>query len=299
MYFEASDADQIVDCAAALTALNRKQYHMTRKLKPLAYHVRAQCVTTGGDADPIFFSTAPNTWTTRNALVMFGAHYRKQLISNGLRINQLPTYGRELRYSISTGFGYSHGAGADGYSGSATLDASGAGKVLQPLDFEGAETFADYTNTDGTTVSFEAANDLTLVSIPEMTADGEPETVQPSLIGTSSHDDNNMAVIPEYLASRRNAHDHVEVDHDLPQDDSLLLRMSAVANEHFDDIVDAVEETGDRRPYNESGANTLLIQGMLGAVGDYCSFVAPCGLIRVKGNADSKYLLTVTAITEM
>lgn len=298
MYFISENANMVLDLSAALTAVNRKQYHQTKGMKPLAYHVRAQCITTGSDADPIFFSTAPNTWTTRNAVSMLGSQFKKQLRENGIRISQLPTYGRELRLALQTGVGYTHGSGSDGF-GTASLLNTGANKVYHALLPDGSEVFTDYTNTDGATVSYETANELTLISIPETAADGEPETVVCSLIGTSDHDANDFAVIPEYLGARRNAHDHVERDHDFPEDTNLMMRIGAVANEHFDDVVDAIEDVGDLRPYNETGANTLMLQGILGAVGDYTSFVAPLGLIKVQGNSDARFLLTVTAITEM
>jgi len=158
----------------------------------------------------------------------------------------------------------------------------------------------DYTNTDGATVTYEGANDLTIFAVPaDNTATITAEAVVASLIGTTDHANNDLAVIPEYLASRRNAHDHVEVDHDIPSDTSLLLRLGATTPAQLDDILDAVEQYGTERPYNEASANTLYMQGMLGVVGDYCSFVAPLGLIKVDGNADSKFLLTVSAITEM
>lgn len=298
MYFITENASQYIDCAAALTAINRKQYHQTKSMRPLAYHVRAQCITTGTDATPILFGAAANTWTTRNAVVMLGAMYKKQLRENNIRIGQLPAYGRELRLSLKTNEGYAHGSGSDGY-GDATLDDSGGGKVFVPEDIDAAGVFSAYTNSDGDSVTFFNSNDLTVLSIPEATADGEPETVVPSLTGTSNHGENHLAVIPEYLASRRNIHDHVEVDHDLPEDTNLLMRLGSSSDEHFDDVVDAIEETGTYRPYDEAGANKVVVQGALMAAGDYTSFVAPLGLIEVNGNADSKFLLTVTAITEM
>ena len=243
---------------------------------------------------PIKFSTAPNTWTTRNAVTMLGAMYSQQLSKNNIRRSQLPTYGREMRLALNTAAGYTHGAGSDGFAGSATLASN-----LQPVNNGGTEFFADYTGSDGTTISYETANDLSLFSIPEATADGEPETVVPALIGTTNHDDNDLAVISEYLKSRRNQHDETEVDLDLPSDDSLLIRLGSSADEHLDDVIDAIEETGDQRPYNDAGANTQCLQGALMAAGDYCSFIAPLGLIRFDGHADHDWFITVSAITEM
>jgi len=298
MYFITENATQFLDCAAALTAINRKQYHQTRNFKPLAYHVRAQCITTGSDSTPILFGTAPNTWTTRNAVTKLGIMYKKQLRDNSLKVSQLPTYARELRLSLKTGEGYTQGTANDGLQ-DATLDNSGAGKAFIPEDIDGGACFTSYTNTDGVDVTYFSSNDLTVLSIPEATASGEPETVVPALIGTSDHGANDLAVIPEFLSSRRNAHDHTELNHDLPEDTNLLHRLGAAANEHFDDIVGAIEQTGTERPYDEAGANRVYLQGALMAAGDYTSFVAPLGLIEINGNADSKFLLTVTAITEM
>ena len=132
-----------------------------------------------------------------------------------------------------------------------------------------------------------------------MTADGEPETVVPCLLGASDHDNQKMAVVAEYLKSRRNIHDHDEVDHSIPSDDSLLMRIGASSDEHYDDVVDAIEETGIYRPYDEAGSLEQVPQAILAAAGDYCSGVAPLGLIKVTGNSDAKFLFTVTAITEM
>lgn len=295
MRYHATNTTNYLDLAGGLGALNRKQYHQTKGLKPLLYHVRAQCLTLGADSDPIEFGTAPNTWTTRNAVVKLGAMYAKQLRDNGLRRSQLPKYGRELRLALKTNAGYTHGAGADGYGQEAYL-ASGN---ICPVDHAGDTVFASYTNSDGVSVTYSTGNELSTISIPEVTAAGEPEVVVPSLIGTSDHDANDMAVISEYLGSRRNADDSVEKDVHFPSDDNLLMRIGATANEHFDDVVEAIEDVGDKRPYNEAGANQIVTQGILGAVGDYCSFVAPLGLIQVLGNADAKYMITVTAITEM
>ena len=295
MRFHAGATTNYVDGAAALTAVNRKQYHQTKGMRPLLYHYRAQCLTLGTDSTPIEFSTAANTWTTRNAVTLLGKMFKKQLRENGIRVSQLPKYGRELRLSLKTNAGYAHGEGNDGFGQVAQPDSS----TLRPVDSEGATLFADYTNSDGSTVSFGYGNELSTISVPETTASGEPEVVVPSLVGTTDHDANHLAVIPEYLNGRRNAHDHVEKDSNFPSDDNLLMRIGATANEHYDDVVEAVEDVGDQRPYNEAGANLLCTQGILTTAGDYCSFVAPLGLVMVKGNADAKYMLTVTAITEM
>lgn len=273
--------------------MNRKQYHQTKSYRPLSYHIRAQCITTGGDADPVKFYTAPNTWTTKNAVVMFGQQYKKQLKENGITKSMLPRYGRELRMALRTGYGYNHASGADG-----DQDAYLHSVAIQPRDSDGNNIMSSYTNTSGETVTFASTNDLTTVSIPEDAADGNPETIVPSLTGSSSHDANDFAIIPEYLGARRNASVE-DLNVDLPHDDSLMLRIGAAAGEHFDDILESTERFGEDRPYDENGANELVLQGALMAAGDYCSFVAPLGLVYVVGNTDSKYIFTVTAITEM
>lgn len=293
--FHAGATTNYLDGAAALTTVNRKQYHQTKGMRPLLYHYRAQCITLGSDSDPIEFNTAANSWTTKNAVVLLGKMFKKQLRDNSIRVSQLPKYGRELRLGLVTNGGYAQGSASDGFGQVAQPDSS----TLRPVDSEGNTLFADYTNSDGSTVSFGYGNELSTISVPEMTADGEPEVVVPTLTGTSDHGENHLAVIPEYLNGRRNAHDHVEKDSDFLSDDNLLMRIGAAANEHYDDVVEAIEDVGDQRPYNEAGANLLCTQGVLAAAGDYCSFVAPLGLVKVKGNADAKYMITVTAITEM
>lgn len=300
LYFvgDAND-DRVIDSAAALTAINRKQYHQTKSYKPLLYHWRAQCISLGDSSTPVIFSTAPNTWTTRNAVTKLGAMYHKQLKGNNITKSMLGRYGRELRFALKTGEGYTHASGADGFQ-VATMDISGGNSVLTPVQEDGSTSaFADYTNSDGATVSYGGSNTLTTISIPEATAAGEPETVVCSLVGTSNHGENDFAVIPEYLASRRNLDDHDEADHSLPEDTSLMLRIGSTADEHLDDVIEATEVIGVTRPYNEAGANALYPQGVLAAVGDYASGVAPLGLIQVDGCTNAKFLFTVTAITEM
>lgn len=292
MYVQADATTISMDLAAMLSAINRKQYHQTKGLRPLLYHFRVQGVAM--DSAVMKFGSAPNTWTTKNAVVKLGAMYRKQLRDNGLSLRQLPRYGRELRLALATGVGYDHGSGADGFSASATLT-----NTAFPEDLDGNTVFADYTGSDGTTITQFTSNDLTLISVPEMTADGEPETVVVSLTGTTNHGNNDMALIPEYLSSRRNTADELEEDVDFPSDDNLLMRIGATANEHFDDIVDALEDTGDQRPYNEAGANQIVPQAIVCNAGDYASGVAPLGLIEFNGTSNQEFLIWVTAITQM
>ena len=292
MYVQADGTTISLDLASMLTSINRKQYHQTKNLRPLLYHFRVQGIAM--DSAVMKFGSAANTWTTKNAVVKLGAMYRKQLRDNGISIRQLPRYGRELRLALAVGVGYDHGSGSDGFAGSATLT-----NTAFPEDIDGATVFAGYTGSDGTSITQFTANDLTLISVPEMTADGEPETVVVSLTGTSSQDSNDMALIPEYLASRRNTADEFEEDVDFPSDDNLLMRIGATAGEHFDDIIDALEDTGDQRPYNEAGANQIVPQAIVCNAGDYASGVAPLGLLEFNGTANQEFLIWVTAITEM
>ena len=299
MKFNASQVEHTMDIAACLTATNRKQYDQTKSYRPLLFHVRAQCVTLGSDSDPIEFVTAANTWTTKNAVVKLGAMYKKQLKDNGVTISMLPKYGKEMRLALETSVGYDHGSGSEGY-GAATLDDdAGAGVAIFPCDIDGSSLFNAYTNTDGQSATFYNSNRLTTISVAPTTAGDESQTVVPCLLGTTDFDANDLAVIPEYLGSRRNQHDHEDLNDDLPHDDNILNRIGSTAQEHYDDIMDTLEDGSVYRPYDEAGANKLVHQGALMAAGDYCSFVAPLGLVSVRGNADAKFLLTVTAITEM
>lgn len=293
MEYHAGSAADLVDCSAGLTVINRKQYHQTKSYKPLAYHVRAQCITTGSDADPIKFYTAANSWTTKNAVTMLGRQYATQLKSSGITKSMLPRYGKELRLALRTNVDYTHSSGSDG-----DQDAYLASTAIQPVDSDGNGVMQAYTNTSGDSVTFLTTNDLTTISIPETGVNVAPETVVLSLTGTSDHDANDFVVIPEYLGARRNASVE-DLNVDLPHDDSLMLRIGAASAENLDDILESTERFGEDRPYDENGANELVLQGALMAAGDYCSFVAPLGLVRVIGNTDSKYIFTVTAITEM
>ena len=294
LFFKATGTQKHLDLAAALSAINRKQYHHTKKLRPLAYHVRAQAVDLASGT--IKFSTAANTWTTKNALTMFGAKYRDHLKMNGIKVSDLYTYAREIRYALTTAeTGFTHSSGGDGFAGSPVLTAE------FPSDWSENTIYADYNLSDGDTFTnaYQNSNELTMVSLPETAADGEPETLVPSLTGTSSHGDNKIAVIPEYLNSRRNSPDEERESLRLPDDTSLMHRLGSAQDEHADDAIRALEMIGEFKPYNEAGANMLVPQGFLGAVGDYSSFVAPCGLIQVDCADNAEYLITVSAITEM
>ena len=294
LFFKATGTQKHLDLPAALSAVNRKQYHQTRKLKPLAYHVRAQAVDLASGT--IKFSTAANTWTTKNALTMFGAKYRAHLKMNGIKVSDLYTYAREIRYALTTAeTGYSHSSGGDGYSGTPGLTAE------FPSDWSEATLMADYDLSDGSTLSnaYQYSNELTMVSLPEAEADGEPETIVPGITGASDHDNNKIAVIPEYLNTRRNRPDEERESIALPDDTSLMGRLGSSQDEHFDEAILALEKIGEYKPYNEAGANMLVPQGFLGGLGDYTSFVAPCGLIQVDCADNAEYLITVSAITEM
>ncbi len=294
LLYEAGSTGDFIDLAAGLSAMNAKQFHQTKGLRPLLYHFRAQAIDV--DSSNIQFSSAANTWRTKNAVVKLGAMYRMQLKKNNITMSQLPRYGKEMRLALAVGNGYSHGSGADGFGQQSTYTG------LMPrtgVVGSSGDSFADYTNSDGATVTFGGANELTQIAIPEATADGEPETVVVSLLGTTNHGNNDLALIPEYLGSRRQTHDHTEVGESFGDDDNLLNRIGSSAEEHYDDVVEALESTGDQRPYNEAASNAYTLQGALMANGDYCSGVAPLGLLRVVGTADQEYIITVTAITEM
>lgn len=294
LLYEMSGTTNYIDLAVGLTAVNRKQYHQTKGMRPLAYHWRAQAIDV--DSSIIQIGSAANTWTTKNAVTKLGAMFKQQLRKNNIRISDLHRYGRELRLALEVGAGYSHASGSDGFGQTASYTG-----LFPATGYVGStgNIFADYTNSDGTTVARGAANELTQIAVPEATADGEPETVVVSMIGTTSHDNNDLALIPEYLGSRRSQHDHSEAGIDMGDDDNLLNRIGSSAEEHYDDVVEAVEATGDLRPYNEAGANKILTQGVLCNAGDYASGIAPLGLLRLDGTANQELLITVSAITEM
>ena len=87
--------DVYLDIPAALTAVNRKQYHQfTAKGDPLCYTVTVTGLITDRE---LKFCTAPNTWTTRNAAKKTAAGWMEQMKNSNIRMSELPTYARRFR----------------------------------------------------------------------------------------------------------------------------------------------------------------------------------------------------------
>ena len=93
--------DVYLDIPAALTAVNRKQYHQfTRSGEPLCYTVT---VSNLASTKPITIVTAPNTWTTRNAAKKTAVGWKTQLKNSSIRMSELPTYAKRFRCAFDSG----------------------------------------------------------------------------------------------------------------------------------------------------------------------------------------------------
>jgi hypothetical protein len=103
LYFDQTGSDETaannvyIDLAACMTVVNRKQYHhVARDGTPLCYAYTAHVGEADG-GDMFELISAPNNWTTRNSIKMTDAAWKAQLKHGGIRLRDLPSYGRRLR----------------------------------------------------------------------------------------------------------------------------------------------------------------------------------------------------------
>ncbi len=308
-------AETYIDLSSAMTAVNRKQYHQfTRKGVPLCYEVTVHEVVTNGDAISVVL-VAPNTWTTRNACVKTSAAWKKQLRDAGIKLKDLSKYGRRLRISFD-----------EDMSSSAT---GAMYDAFPPRQYDVADnnledTFETYTAPDGTTVPYTAAAEFTRFVIPDE-AGGDSVEMNLALLGYSGSvaANNYFGVIDEYLGSRGGVTDTPDSGQQTPDADNLLQRMFSSAQPSTDEIIEALDEFQEHRPYPDGELDATAtpttvtnlacmatyagsIQGYRsradGTAGAPRSITAKCplGLLKILGNANkSIFMVTVHAIYEM
>jgi len=261
--------DIYIDLAAAMTAVNRKQYHQVKANgQPLCYAVTVTCITTRFG---MLMNTALNNWTTKNAVKKTSIGWKRQLRHGGVKISDLPTYAKRFRCALESG---AHAAGASSQSLYAHLEPI--------LGDQHTSAFVPYTDSLGNPASYDNTNEIVMVPVGP---DGAVVDYRMNLCGVSATKE--FGIISEFLKSRRNIRDASDPTLEFPDPDNLLDPLFATAEELSDDIVDAVDDYSTQRPYDETGADELTLgcEFKTTATGiiQQQSFVAPLGLIKLEG----------------
>jgi hypothetical protein len=274
-----------IDVAACLTAVNRKQYHQTTLSgDPLCYTVT---VTNVKSSNPLAFTTAQNTWTTKNAVKKTAVGWKTQMKNSGIRMSELPTYARRFRAAFNF-------RAVDAASNTQHLK-----DALCPDNSSGARLFVPYLTPDGGTVTYENANDVALLALQDGADDYKCVLIGPTtLVGGSF-----FGMIYEYLKSRRNMREESDPSTEFPDTDGLMNTLFATSEELADDVTGAVDAYMIARPYTESDAS-LAVRGAYvesNTTNNRETFSAPMGLITIDSGlaAGDEFYVDVEAVYEM
>ena len=290
---ENDKTDVYIDIAAALTAVNRKQYHQcTASGDPLCYTGTLRNVKSG---KPLVVCTAPNTWTTKNAAKKTAIGWKAQLKHAGIRLSELPTYARRFRCAFEFG---AHASGANGQN---------LANHLVPDGCDGSRLFTSYDAPDGTPITYFSSNEVVMVSVA---SDADPtQAYRCSLLGATNTGDTSFGMIHEYLKSRRNMREETDMTTEFPDADGLMNTLFAVSEELADDVVSAVDGYNVERPYTEVNAEEAMTQAYATAdsATNVATFSAPLGLLKFTIpaglsdalNENDEFFIDVEAVYEM
>ena len=287
--FENDKFDLYIDLAAGLTAVNRKHYHQVMKNgNPLCYTVT---LTNIASAKPITAITAPNTWTTRNAVKKTAIGWKQQIKNAGLKLRDLPTYARCFRCAFDSG------------SVTAVVNDQSLHKHMVPDASDGSTLFTPYNTPDGGAVTYYNSNEVVLLPIAEDTPD---EAYRAVLLGDTDAGGMTFGIIDEFLKSRRNMREETDMTSEFPDADGLMNTLFAVSEELDDDVVSAVQGYSTTRPYSETNAVEPVHAGtVVSTLSGHTqrTFQAPLGLIKFENDldfsGDDEFMIDVHAIYEM
>jgi len=286
---ENDKTDIYLDIPAALTAVNRKQYHqVTAKGDPLCYTVTIKNLAS---TKALTACTAPNTWTTRNAAKKVAVGWKEQMKNSGIRMSELPTYARRFRCAFDSG---AHATGPNSQS---------LVKHLVPDDCSGSRLFLKYMPPSGAIfTTYNNSNEIVMLSIASEAA--PDEAYRCSLMGATDAAGTSFGMIYEYLKSRRNMRDESDPNVEFPDSDGLLNTIFATSESLADDVTLAAKEYNTDRPYDEASAINAVLGGMVqSAVANFSeTFSAPLGLIKFGGDgftAGDTFIVDVEAVYEM
>ena len=288
---ENDETDIYLDIPAALSAVNRKQYHqVTASGDPLCYTVT---ITAVAGAKPMVPCTAANTWTTRNAVKKTAVGWKKQMKNSGIRMSELPTYARRFRCSFDK-TGHTSGANTQ------TLL-----NHLVPDDCDGGRLFTAYPgqNPADPDITYFNSNEVVMLSIASEAA--PDEAYRCSLLGDTDAAGTSFGMIYEYLKSRRNMRTDSDPTVEFPDDDGLMNTIFATSESLADDVTEAVEDYNINRPYDETSASEAVFGALVhNETTNYReTFSAPLGLIKFVGEfgvvGGAGFIVDVEAVYEM
>lgn len=283
-----ADTTVYIDLAAALSAVDRKQYHhVSADGTALAYHFT---ITPAVKDVTLDWCAMSNSWTTANAVKMASNGWKAQLKHAGIRHSELPPYGRRARFALEE-----------------TSFATGNGSLVKAFVPVGCGDKTMFTNFDAPAgiVSYILANAVTRVPVTDAAGDLADE-LSMSLAGDSDVAGKRFGVVAEYLKGRRNMGSQPTLpEEEFPDKDGYMLQLYSTAEELSDDIIDTVDDYGIFRPYDEVSAKKLLGGGSVSSLSSErmpisMDGVAPCGLIKINGVAvGESFYVDVHAIVEM
>ena len=289
--------DKYVDLAAAATAMNSKQFHqVTKGGEALSYNVTVRQVS-GTKASLVH--TAVNNWRVRNAVKQFSKGWKAQLRHATVKSKDLATYGQRVRLSLDSD-GYAAGStGGHSYS-------KLANNLIPSQSYSGGaglgEWFADYTDIAGNTVTYVDANNLTEVAV----TDAAGAVTERTAILTGASAAGHFGVVAEYQAGRRDPQTYEE-DTPGPDDDSLMRTLFSTSEELSDDILEAVDDFGDWRPYSTATYDNIIQITTLAAPGASVTYPdastncdVPLGLLKLTASeVGTVWEVTIHAVYEM
>lgn len=227
--FDASSAaseteDVYFNLPRDLSALNRKEHHMTtKKGVPLNYHVRVTMLRPMTDTSTTVlsgaFATAPQNWVHRNGSVKL--HYaREKMFQNaGIRKSERGRYSSTIRYVWN----------------------SASQSWIVPLFIDGTSTFTDLGEWDDTTIAIDEDTDLNVALF------GTPVD-ETSAVNAATFNVGNS-----YLHSRRKPDEDDADAGDVSSAHSIIRSLYNVEDATDDEIQAIAESEQDKPPYDQDG----------------------------------------------
>jgi len=310
MYFDiVTEAERVgyIDLSSSLTAANRKQYHQVSSSgNPLCYRISVTAVK--GEWS---FTHLSNSFLVGNAIKQTVKGWKAQMRHGGIRLRDLPPYGRRPRFALER-FQSTFNPRTDTGVDDPVWQLSAIN--LTPLIAPGGNSFfSTYTATDGVSIAYRSvaspdkdnvcANQMSTVTVTDG-AGAESNSVL-TVAGSSAAEFN---VIREYLKGRRQSPD-LAIDAPGIAEDSQMLNLFSVAEEMSDDIVDGLDGTLTYKPYTPDDHTNVyddLVEGGVidaASVGEYPPLTVimdvPLGMLKVAGAISTNIRVDVLSIYEM
>ena len=265
-------ADVYIDLAAAMSAVNRKQYHQVKRDgTPLCYAITVSALKCKSG---MAIAIAANNWTIRNAVKKTAIGWKRQLKHGGVKVSDLPTYAKRFRCAF------------DQYAHKSTAGQQYLELHLQPICADQVSgVFTQYTDAMGDAANYENTNEIVMVPVETDPDVGTVVEYRMNLLGTSGSGE--FGIVEEFLKSRRNIRDSSDPTLEFPDIDNLLDPLFATADELTDDIVEAAQDYNTARPYTEEDADRAMVGVLMSAstpgIIQTESCVVPLGLMKMQG----------------